>query len=110
MAKQINFILLTLVFYFSICLGKSFLLNNFCTTSYEGQRSTIPRCYLTLLNFQFFSFSGVHSLQIVTKNHENLEIQKGEEMILVCTADIEARDCVFKGPKSQYYSMIKGAK
>ena len=42
--------------------------------------------------------------------HENLEIQKGEEMILVCTADVEALACVFRGPKSQSYSMIKGAK
>jgi len=54
--------------------------------------------------------TGVHSLQIVNKNHENLEIQKGEEMILVCTADVQALACVFRGPKSQSYSMIKGAK
>ena len=56
------------------------------------------------------SITTTTSLKIISKNHESLEIQKGEQMILVCTADVKALACVFKNPKNASYPMIKGAK
>ena len=60
---------------------------------------------------------SVRSTNVISKNHESLSVEVGEEMILICTADVEALACVFRGPydsvrRKQSYSMlmIKGAK
>ena len=54
--------------------------------------------------FTFYESST--NINIISKNHEVLRIQQGEEMLLLCSADVEALACVFRGPKGQSYSMI----
>ena len=49
-------------------------------------------------------------IKVISKNHNNLEIQQEEEMVLTCTTNVEALACVFRGPNGLTYSMMKGAK
>jgi len=41
---------------------------------------------------------------------EDITVKRGDESIMLCTADTEALACVFQSPTGQSFSMLKGAK
>ena len=53
----------------------------------------------------------VYSLHILKQNDNNtITVNRGDEVILLCTADVEALACVFHSPTGQAFPMLKAAK
>ena len=53
----------------------------------------------------------VYSLRILKQNGNNtINVNRGDEVILLCTADVEALACVFHSPTGQAFPMLKAAK
>jgi len=53
--------------------------------------------------------SGVHSVKVIEQNHKEVTLKEGDEVELICSADVEALGCTFRTPGGKTYSMIKDA-
>ena len=77
----------------------------------------LPNCCCCCLHFNILHIFSLHftevyspPIKIISKNHDNIDIQQGKEIVLSCMASTTVLACVFRGPKGQSYSMLKGAK
>lgn len=62
----------------------------------------------TLLAVSLLLISGVHSVKVVQQNHEDITAKLGEQVELICTADVDAEACSFRTPKGKTLTMFSG--
>ena len=62
------------------------------------------------LVYQFvFFFAVVQSVQI-TQNHEDITVNLGDTVSLLCSAEVEARSCLFVTPEGETLTILPGIK
>ena len=50
-------------------------------------------------------FISVQGLEIISKNFEELWVKEGQEVTLLCSADVKVEICTFRSPDSGYFDM-----